>query len=169
MATKILAMLVLVALSFILALGSGCGSSEVESQPYGPPQVHFPQDEGAHPESGIEWWYLNSILTDPEGREYGAMVAYFNPGLKILSISDIEAERSYPEVSFSIPDYAEGTLDLEERREIMGKLQKIQMERGSIAIAYWMNVWSIANIKVQNFKGHPTAYDLFTDVWIKQP
>ena len=112
MATKILAVLVLVALSFILALGSGCGSSEVESQPYGPPQVHFPQDEGAHPESGVEWWYLNSILTDPEGREYGAMVAYFNPGLKILSISDIEAERSYPEVSFSIPDYAEGTLDL---------------------------------------------------------
>ena len=64
---------------------------------------------------------------------------------------------------------AEGTLDVEERREIMGKLQRIQMERGSICIAYWMNVWAIANVKVQNFKGHPTTYDLFTDIWIKQP
>jgi peptide/nickel transport system substrate-binding protein len=62
---------------------------------------------------------------------------------------------------------AEGTLDLEERRKIMGKLERIQMERGSICIAYWMNVWSIANVKVQNLRGHPTGYDLFTDIWIK--
>jgi predicted secreted hydrolase len=112
MATRSLAVFVIVILSLLLALFSGCGSQEAESQPYGPPQVQFPQDEGVHPESGIEWWYLNSILTDSEGHEYGAMAAYFNPGLKILSISDIEAEQSYPEVSFSVPDYAEGTLDL---------------------------------------------------------
>jgi predicted secreted hydrolase len=112
MSGKILPVFIVVVLSILLILCIGCGSPEAESQPYGPPQVHFPEDEGAHPESGVEWWYLNSILTDSQGREYGAMVAYFNPGLKILSISDIEEERSLPEVSFSIPDYSEGTLDL---------------------------------------------------------
>ncbi len=112
MSSRILPLFSAVALSLLLILCIGCGNPEAESQPYGPPQVHFPEDEGAHPESGVEWWYLNSILTDSQGREYGAMAAYFNPGLKILSISDIEAEQSYPEVSFSIPDYAEGTLDL---------------------------------------------------------
>ena len=64
---------------------------------------------------------------------------------------------------------AQGTLDVETRREIMGKLERLQMERGSIIIAYWRNVWSIANIKVQNFKGHPTQYDeCFREVWLKE-
>jgi len=106
------AVVLLVALVFSLVLSIGCGSEEVKAPLYGPPQVHLPQDEGAHPEFGVEWWYLNSFLTDSVGREYTAMLAYFNTGLKILSISDVEAERFYPEASFSIPDYAEGILDL---------------------------------------------------------
>lgn len=109
MAIRILAVLLIIALTFPVALCIGCGD---ESQPYGPPQVHFPEDEGAHPESGVEWWYLNTLLTDSTGREYGAMVVYFNPGLKIISISDIESRHSYPEVAFSSPDYNEGILNL---------------------------------------------------------
>jgi peptide/nickel transport system substrate-binding protein len=62
---------------------------------------------------------------------------------------------------------AEGTLDVEERRKIMCKLEDIQYERGSVGIPYWRNVWSIAHKKVQNFKGHPTQYDLFNEVWLK--
>jgi predicted secreted hydrolase len=112
MTAKITGALTFVILIFIITLGSGCSSEEEKSYPYGTPQVQFPQDEGAHPEAGVEWWYLNSILTDSEGNKYGAMVAYFNPGLKIISISDIEEQRSYPEVYFGIPDYAEGHLDL---------------------------------------------------------
>jgi predicted secreted hydrolase len=87
-------------------------------QPYGPRQVYFPEDEGAHPQFSVEWWYLNSTLMDSEGREYTAMVAYFRPTLKILSICDLEAEVLYQEVpSFqeilsASPDYAEGYLDL---------------------------------------------------------
>ncbi len=111
MATKTLALFLFAALVLSLALGAGCGSEEAD-YPYGPPQVHFPEDEGAHPEAGVEWWYLNSLLTDAEGHEYGAMVAYFNPGLKILTISDLADGRYYPEVTFEIPDYAEGALDL---------------------------------------------------------
>lgn len=112
MAVRIIAVLLLIVLGFSVALYVGCGDEGAEPQPYGPPQVQFPEDEGAHPESGVEWWYLNALLTDSTGREYGAMVAYFNPGLRIISISDIESERSYPEVTFSIPKYNEGILDL---------------------------------------------------------
>lgn len=84
-----------------------------ESPPFVPPQVHFPGDEGAHPEMLTEWWYGNFAVTDPNGREYGAMVTYGNPGgIRILSISDLEAKHFYHEVSMSTPDYARGILDL---------------------------------------------------------
>jgi len=84
-----------------------------ESLPSRPPHVHFPEDEGAHPEMLTEWWYGNFALTDSKGGEYGAMVTYGNPGgIRILSISDLEAKHFYHEVSFSTPDYARGILDL---------------------------------------------------------
>jgi predicted secreted hydrolase len=97
----------------------GCG----EKAPYGPAQVHFPEDEGAHPECGMEWWYLNATVSDSEGHEYTAMLAYFNkksprPPLKIISIADLDAETFYHEVPkiqeliTANPDYAEGGLDL---------------------------------------------------------
>jgi peptide/nickel transport system substrate-binding protein len=63
---------------------------------------------------------------------------------------------------------AEGTLDVDERREIMCQLEDIQYERGSVGIPYWRNVWSIAHNKVQDFKGHPTQYDLFNEIWLKE-
>ncbi len=92
----------------------GCG----EKAPYGPAQVAFPEDEGAHPESKVEWWYLNATVSDDEGHEYTAMLAYFHPSLKIISIADLDAEVFYHEVPtiselmLAKPDYAEGKLDL---------------------------------------------------------
>lgn len=82
------------------------------AQRFGRPRILFPKDEGAHPRFVVEWWYGNFNLTDVEGREYGAMVAYFNPGLKIISISDLEAGSFRHEVSGSTPNYAEGRFDL---------------------------------------------------------
>jgi len=64
---------------------------------------------------------------------------------------------------------AQRTLDVEGRREIMCKLEQIQRDRGSIAIPYWRDMWSIATNKVQNFRGHPTQYDeCLREVWIKE-
>ena len=117
MKCRMLALVLIILLSILGTLLTGSCAGE-ESQPYGPPQVDFPQDEGAHPEFGVEWWYLNSNLTDSEGREYTAMVAYFRPPLKIISISDLEAETFYQEVPpleelmGATPDYAEGSFDL---------------------------------------------------------
>jgi len=97
----------------------GCG----EKAPYGPAQVNFPEDEGAHPEYGMEWWYLNATVSDNEGHQYTAMLAYFNkksprPPLKIISIADLDAEVFYHEVPTvwdlvaAQPVYAEEKLDL---------------------------------------------------------
>jgi len=40
---------------------------------------------------------------------------------------------------------AQGTLDIEARKAIMKELERIQMERGSIAVAWWQNIWRPAN------------------------
>jgi len=61
---------------------------------------------------------------------------------------------------------ANGTLDLEERRKIFCKLEKIQQERGSIANAFWINVWTIAGKRVQNVKAHPSLYMKLDETWI---
>ena len=60
---------------------------------------------------------------------------------------------------------AQATADIEARRAIMGQLQRIQQERGSIGIAYWMNVWLAVNPAFQNVRGHPTSYHLYNEVW----
>lgn len=106
-------LIVLTLLAILLLPTSACGGGGEEVvPPYGPPQVHLPEDEGSHPGFPTEWWYGNFSLTGSGGGEYGGMVAYFNSGLRILSISDLEAEVFYSEVSHSTPDYAEGILNL---------------------------------------------------------
>ncbi len=61
---------------------------------------------------------------------------------------------------------ANGTLDVDKRRKIFCKLEKIQQERGSIANAFWINVWTMARKRVQNVKGHPSLYLKLDDVWV---
>lgn len=60
----------------------------------------------------IEWWYGNFTLESPDGHEYGAMVAYFKPPLRILSISNIDNELFYHDADMGNPNYAEGGFDL---------------------------------------------------------
>jgi predicted secreted hydrolase len=75
-------------------------------------KIRFPRDEGAHPAFPAEWCYVHLSLADNEGREYGAMVAYFTFGLKILSITDLAAGRFHNFVSGSALHYVEGKFDL---------------------------------------------------------
>jgi peptide/nickel transport system substrate-binding protein len=60
---------------------------------------------------------------------------------------------------------ANGTLDVDKRRAIMCKIETIQQERGSIGIAYWMNVISAVRKNVHGAMPHPTLYMLFNEVW----
>jgi predicted secreted hydrolase len=83
-----------------------------ESFAFGPPHIYLPEDEGAHPYMLTEWWYGNFTLIDSSGRQYGAMVAYFNATPRVLTISDLKAKRFYYEVSLSKTDFSQGLLDL---------------------------------------------------------
>lgn len=61
---------------------------------------------------------------------------------------------------------ANGTLDVEKRREIMCQLEQIQMDRGPIGIAYWRNIWFVSRNRVKDLPGHPTYYMLSNNMWL---
>ncbi|MCB0165901.1 MAG: ABC transporter substrate-binding protein [Anaerolineae bacterium] len=60
---------------------------------------------------------------------------------------------------------AQGTLDVEARREIMCQIEDIMQERGPIGNSFWKRIWNITSSKFQNIEAHPTAYDLMYEVW----
>ena len=61
---------------------------------------------------------------------------------------------------------ASGTLDVEARRKIFCDLEEIQMTRGPIGIAYWMNTWMCPNKRLKNVKAHPNLVFLFNEAWL---
>jgi peptide/nickel transport system substrate-binding protein len=65
----------------------------------------------------------------------------------------------------SLLNEANGTLDVEKRREIFCQLEQIQMDRGSIGISWWQNVWMVYRNNVKDVPGHPTLYMLFNEVY----
>ncbi|NQV44528.1 MAG: ABC transporter substrate-binding protein [Rhodospirillales bacterium] len=53
---------------------------------------------------------------------------------------------------------AEGTLDIEKRREIIGQLETIMQEDGPIVQALWRNVIGARDKNLLGFEKHPTEY-----------
>ncbi len=53
---------------------------------------------------------------------------------------------------------AEGTLDLEKRRDIIGELETIMQEEGPMVQALWRNVFGARDKKLLGFDKHPTEY-----------
>jgi peptide/nickel transport system substrate-binding protein len=47
----------------------------------------------------------------------------------------------------------------------MKDIQRIQLERGSVGIAYWLNMWEPFNPAFQGITAHPTSYNLWREVW----
>jgi len=60
---------------------------------------------------------------------------------------------------------AQGTADVEARRALMADIQRIQQERGSIGVAYFVNRWATYNPGFQGVVAHPTDYNLYREVW----
>ena len=60
---------------------------------------------------------------------------------------------------------ANGTLDVEKRRELFCEIEQIMMDRGPIGIAYWRNVWFVYTKALHDVPGHPTFYMMFNEVW----
>ncbi len=61
---------------------------------------------------------------------------------------------------------AQGTIDIEARRAIMKDIETIQRDRGSVAIAWWQNVWDIKLPKVKGTSAHPTHYQIWREAWL---
>jgi len=61
---------------------------------------------------------------------------------------------------------ANGTLDLDQRRQIMCKLEQIQWDRGSIGAPFWQYNWQVTTKRVQNSEPHPTGYYFLEKVWL---
>jgi peptide/nickel transport system substrate-binding protein len=53
---------------------------------------------------------------------------------------------------------AEGTLDVDKRREIIGELESIMLEDGPITQPLWRSVYAAYDKRVQGFQIHPTLY-----------
>ena len=56
---------------------------------------------------------------------------------------------------------SEATIDLAKRKELIGKCQEIQKERGSICTPFFMNVWKISDKKVHNIDPSPEEFAIF--------
>lgn len=44
-------------------------------------KLQFPQDHGAHPEQGIEWWYVTANLSSNTGEQFGVQWTLFRTSL----------------------------------------------------------------------------------------
>jgi peptide/nickel transport system substrate-binding protein len=62
---------------------------------------------------------------------------------------------------------AEGTLDLEARRELLGQLETIMQQDGPIAQALWRKLYMPMDKKVKGFQLHPTQYYFCEDYAIE--
>jgi peptide/nickel transport system substrate-binding protein len=68
-------------------------------------------------------------------------------------------EAKYSNKDFdSLLTQAEGTLDVNKRREIMAKLEAILQDDGPIVQPLWRSVFTYMDKRVQGFKMHPTQY-----------
>ncbi|MFQ5938308.1 MAG: ABC transporter substrate-binding protein, partial [Acidiferrobacterales bacterium] len=63
-------------------------------------------------------------------------------------------------------DVASATLDLDERRRHMEKLQTMLQNDAIIAQPLWRSVFAAGDKKVQNYKLHPTIYHQLNKVWL---
>jgi predicted secreted hydrolase len=55
----------------------------------GPPAVHLPRDHFAHPQAGIEWWYVTGLVRGSDGRRYTVFFTLFHRGTFVIPISQV--------------------------------------------------------------------------------
>jgi peptide/nickel transport system substrate-binding protein len=63
-------------------------------------------------------------------------------------------------------DEAEATLDVEARKAVMEKVEKILQDDAVMVQPIWRPVYTFASTKVHNYPPHPTLYHQFNKVWI---
>jgi len=68
-----------------------------------------------------------------------------------------ETKYSNPEFD-KILNEAEGTFDVEKRRELVGKLEKIMQDDAVMIPPFFRSVFTFMDKKVKGFKMHPSGY-----------
>src|SRR5262249_35773481 len=77
-----------------------------------------------------------------------------------------ESNWSNPEFEKLITE-AEGYLDLEKRRMLMAKLERILLDDGPIVLPLWRAVFNYTDKKIKGYKIHPSLYIEAKDIWIE--
>jgi peptide/nickel transport system substrate-binding protein len=76
-------------------------------------------------------------------------------------------ETGYANPAFDkLLDQAAAILDVDERRKVMAKLEKILQDDAIIIEPFWMNSYGAANKRVQGLTHHPMHEHHFNKVWI---
>jgi peptide/nickel transport system substrate-binding protein len=116
-----------------------------------------------------QWTEVALGITPWTHRPLGTMV------LNLAYVADAEGnpaawnETRWVDEEFSeLLTEANGTLDVEARREIFCELQQIQYDRGSIGIPFWRNIWYVYSADLRDVPPHPTYYMMFNEVWKEQ-
>jgi peptide/nickel transport system substrate-binding protein len=77
-------------------------------------------------------------------------------------------ETGYSNLEFEAAlDEAEATLDVEARRAIMEKVEKILQDDVPAIYPIWRPLFTFASSKVHNYPPHPTNYHQFNKVWVE--
>ena len=106
---------------------------------------------------GVTWWAHRTLApmllaVAYTGNPDGTPVAWNESHWVDQEFSDILTE-------------AVGTLDLKKRKELVGKLQVIQKERGTICLPFFMSVWKIYKKNIHNIEPTPDEYAIFYETW----
>jgi peptide/nickel transport system substrate-binding protein len=106
---------------------------------------------------GITWWAHRTLAVQNLAVGYTAD-ADGKPG--------VWNETRWVDQEFSdLLKQAQATLDLEKRKELVGKMEVIQKERGSVCIPFFMNVWKIYDKKFKGIVPSPEEYAIFYETW----
>ena len=90
-----------------LLMGIALQGQTWKTYPYEPAGslIGFPRDEGRHPDTEVEWWYMSGHLEGQEsGTSYSFMISYFFfqaagfDGFRILNISEDQTGEFFSDV-----------------------------------------------------------------------
>jgi peptide/nickel transport system substrate-binding protein len=62
-------------------------------------------------------------------------------------------------------DQANGTIDLEARKKIVGQIETIMRDRGAICTPFFMNVWQIYTKNVHGVAASPEEFVILHEAW----
>jgi peptide/nickel transport system substrate-binding protein len=152
-------------------------------------EISVPADppwNGAESQAAVEQWKEAGIRVNLKilpGQEYwdvwtkvplGCTIWYHRPlGVMVLGLA-YRTGVPWNESGYANPEFdkilteAEGTVDINKRKELMGKLQKIMQEDGPIVQPLWRKNFTFYDEKVLGFKMHPTNYVFANQLALQQ-